>query len=172
MANVSYCSYSWKLGRPIIPMVCGWLATARAYDLELSVWSSQTTKPASLLCLLTSSPSFPGDGRVYQSKRKRQWLFLPLLSLGWVLFRHLVYTYVNSWWNICFPKQFFAFCKRLKKNHCEINTVIRKQVWKEDLKFISKTLKIISVINTKSRKTVFHFFMKCRLKLLFHFKII
>ena len=115
MENVSYCSYSWKLGRPIIPMVWGWLATARACDLELSVRSSQTTKPASRLCLLTLSPSFPGDGRVYQSKRKRQWLFLPLLSLGWVLFWHLVYTYVNLWWNICFPKQFFAFCKRLKK---------------------------------------------------------
>ena len=32
----------------------------RAYYLELSVLSSQTTKPASRLCLLTSSPSFPG----------------------------------------------------------------------------------------------------------------
>lgn len=106
------------------------------------------------LCLLTWSPSFSGRWKVYQSKRKHQWLFLPLLS--WLsMYWHLVYTHFNKLFSVCLARQFLALCRRLfffkgriivKLTWWLVNKACtqcwvplpRIFLWNKDYKFISK----------------------------------
>ena len=159
LANVCYHSYSWELGRPpkphIIIKACGRLAASQVLLFRYCLCC-----PIKQWCLLTFFVCLPshhlslGDGRVYQGKRQRQWLFLPLLSwLSIVLAScihpySLIIKYISCKAVLCLVQDTFFFLgetivkltwwlasKASMQHRVQLTSIF---LWKGDSKFISK----------------------------------